>query len=60
MNRRSVYVIALRSYKTTVSAIRSNAGSLAATKTTIYAAWCHVTSSNNNNLYDHCPDGPKS
>ena len=57
MNRRSGYAIALRSYKTTMSAIRSNVGSLAVT-TVIYAAWCHVASSNNDNFYDHCPDGP--
>ena len=60
MSRGSVYAIALRSYKTTMPAIRSNVGSLAVMKTAIFAAWCHVASSNNNNFHDHCPDGPNS
>ena len=38
MTRGSVYAIALRSYKTTMTAIRNNVGSLAAMKTAIYAA----------------------
>lgn len=41
-------------------AIRNNIGSLAEMKTAIYAAWCHVASSKNNNFHEHCPDGPKS
>ena len=41
-------------------AIRENVGSLEAMKTAIYAAWCHVASSKNNNLHDHCPEGPNS
>ena len=29
-------------------------------KTAIYAAWCHIASSKNNNFHDHCPEGPNS
>ena len=60
MNKVSVYAIALRSNNTAMSAIRSNVGSFAVMKSTIYAASCHVASSNNNNFHDHCPDGPNS
>ena len=37
----------------TMIGIRINVGSLATMKTVIYAAWCHVVSSNNNNFHDH-------
>ena len=55
----SVYAIALGSYKATVPAICINDGSLAATKTVIYAAWCNEVSSNNNNFRDPLPKCPE-
>ena len=41
-------------------ALRGNVGSVEAMKTAIYAAWCHVASSKNNNFHHHCPEGPNS
>ena len=40
-------------------AIRSNVGNIIETKKDIYAAWCHVCSSEKNNFHVHCPKGPK-
>ena len=41
-------------------ALRGNVGSVEAMKTAIYAAWCHVASSKNNNFHHHCPEGLNS
>ena len=35
-------------------AIRGNIGNTKATKQSIYAAWCHVTSSKEKQFHDHC------
>ena len=41
-------------------AVRSNVGDLAGMKKAIYAAWCHVSSSEKSNFHVHCPVGPDS
>ena len=41
-------------------AIRSNVGNIVEMKKNIYAAWCHVCSSEKNNFHVHCSKGPKS
>ena len=40
-----------------VMAVRSNVGNIVGMKKNIYAAWCHVCSSEKNNFHVHCPEG---
>ena len=40
--------------------VRSNVGNLNAMKKAIYASWCHVSSSKENNFHIHCPEGANS
>ena len=41
-------------------AVRSNVGNMVEMKKNIYAAWCHVCSSDKNNFHIHCPKWPTS
>ena len=41
-------------------AIRSNIGNLHVMKKAIYASWCHVSSSEENNFHTHCTEGTNS
>ena len=41
-------------------AVRSNVGDIVKMKKAIYAAWCHVCSSEKRNYHVHCPAGADS